>query len=165
MSDDDGTKTAQSLAAKLITDQLDAERARHASLEQRGISVITTSGTLITLLLALAGLSGRASGLTLPDDAQWLLRIALALLPLAAIAGIVATVPGPGRSVGIFPEDIEKLPEDPTPKNIEEVQFNGLNRVSKTNRRKSVSLLTALILEASGIAFLAATVWFALRST
>jgi hypothetical protein len=164
VSDDNGSKTAGSLAAGLITDQLDAERARHTSLEQRGISVITTSGTLITLLLAIAGLTGRTSGLRLPQDAQLCLRGALILLPAAAIVGIFATLPGAGRSVGVYPGEIKELMENPTPENTEEAQLKGLNRVSRSNRRKSAFLLAALLSEAFGIGFLAATVWLALKS-
>jgi hypothetical protein len=160
---DAGSETAQSPFADLLADQLDAERARHASLEQRGISVITTSGTLITLLLALAGLTGRASGIKLPDVAQWLLRVALILLPLAAMIGIAAILPGGGRSVGVHVEEVEKLMKDPTPKKTEQAQLKGLKRVARSTRWKKVWLLVALITEGLGIGFLAATVWFALR--
>jgi hypothetical protein len=37
---------------------------RHASLEQRGISVVTTTSTLVTVLLAFSGLAGRESNFT-----------------------------------------------------------------------------------------------------
>jgi hypothetical protein len=52
----DGVKSSQG-----ATDQdsklLEFISARHASIEQRGISVVTTTDTLVALLLALVGLA------------------------------------------------------------------------------------------------------------
>jgi hypothetical protein len=39
---------------ELLKERLQEERAHKTSLEQRGLSVITSSGTLVTLLFALA---------------------------------------------------------------------------------------------------------------
>lgn len=162
--DDIGIKTTQSPFVQLITDQLDAERARHASLEQRGISVITTSGTLITLLLAIAGLTGRTTGITLPNVSQWLLRVALVLLPLSAMIGIASILPGGGRSVGVSAEEVADLMKDPTPEKTTQAQLAGLETVASSTKWKKYWLLAALISEGLGIGFLAATVWFALRT-
>lgn len=163
MSDVNGNEPARSPVAELMADQLQAERTRHASIEQRGITVITTSGTLITLLLALAGLTGRTAGFKLAKNAQVWLLTALIFLTLAAIAGIIVNFPGRGRSVGLYPEEIKSLLEDPTMDNIDRMQFKGLRRASRANRRKSISLLVALIIQAVGIGSLAYTVWLALK--
>lgn len=43
---------AGSAYTNLIDEQLETEQNRRASIEQRGLSVLTTSGTLVTLLFA-----------------------------------------------------------------------------------------------------------------
>jgi hypothetical protein len=162
VSDDNWGQTTRPAVADLMTDQLQAERARHSSLEQRGIGVVTTSGTLITLLLALAGLTGGTARLQLTATSEASLRIALSALTLAAIVGILANVPGRGRSVGLYPNEIQRLIDDPK-MDIEQVELTGLERASKGNRMKSLLLLVALLIQAGGIASLAYTIWLVLE--
>jgi hypothetical protein len=78
---------------KLIADQLTEERSRKTSLETRGIAVITTSGTLATLLFALtAGLTA-ASSFKLPADAKLPLLLSLVAFVIAAMTGLATNVP------------------------------------------------------------------------
>ena len=78
---------------QLILDQLNEERNRKTSLESRGITVITTSGTLATLLFALtAGLTA-AAGFKLPGAAKLPLLLALVAFVLAAIFGLATNLP------------------------------------------------------------------------
>lgn len=77
-----------------LKDQLARQDARKASLEQRGLAVITTSGALVTLLFGLAALStGSAATFTLPGTASVLLAIAIVLFVLAAVMAILTNVP------------------------------------------------------------------------
>ena len=50
-------QTAASAYSELISDQLNEARGRANSIQQRAISVITTSGTLVTLIFAFGALS------------------------------------------------------------------------------------------------------------
>jgi Sec-independent protein translocase protein TatA len=118
---------------------------------------------LIALLLALAGLTGRTSGLKLSSDAQNWLRWALILLIAAAIVGILANLPGRGRSVGARLKEIKKLMQAPTAENTEQVQFKGLQRAAQGNRWKGLLVFVALLIQAFGIGALAFTVWYALK--
>lgn len=78
---------------QLIADQLTEERSRKSSLEARGVAVITTSGTLATLLFALTvGLTAAAS-FKLPNDAKLPLLLALISFVIAATSGLATNVP------------------------------------------------------------------------
>jgi hypothetical protein len=78
---------------QLISDQLTEERNRKSSLEARGVTVITTSGTLATLLFALtAGLTA-SSDFKMPEDAKLPLLLALIAFVAAATCGLATNVP------------------------------------------------------------------------
>lgn len=77
-----------------IKEQVDAQQARKASLEQRGLSVITSSGALVTLLFGLAALSTKeAQTFALPGAARVLLVLALASFFGAILSAIGSNLP------------------------------------------------------------------------
>jgi hypothetical protein len=76
--------------AAFIGAQLAEDRATKSSLEARGITVITTSGGLITLLFGLVALAtNEAATYTLPDPAPVLLIGAALLLTAAGACGLL----------------------------------------------------------------------------
>jgi hypothetical protein len=79
---------------ELIACQLAEERGRKTSLEARGVTVITTSSTLATLLFALtaAGLTS-ARAFRLPDLAKLPLVLALCAFVAAAVLVLLTNVP------------------------------------------------------------------------
>jgi hypothetical protein len=89
------TNVAQAGAAysQLICDQLAEERDRKSSLETRGITVITTSGTLATLLFALTASLTAATSFKLPGDARLPLLLSLIAFVAAAMCGVATNVP------------------------------------------------------------------------
>lgn len=89
MSDD----FAGSAYSSLIKEQLEQERARKQSLEQRGLAVVTSSGTLVTLLFAVGALATEAKGLQLPQDSRVLMILALLFFAGAGILGILTNRP------------------------------------------------------------------------
>lgn len=82
--------TAGDRYLELVREQLTEERARKASLEQRGITVITSSGTLVTLLFGLTALATKTQNYELPPPAGAMLALAALLFVFAALAGIAA---------------------------------------------------------------------------
>src|SRR4051812_21208072 len=84
----------------LIAEQLAEERARKSSIEARGILVVTTSATLVTALLAIAGLVGRRDDFVLSNHAAALATTATGLLLVAAIAAVITNVPRGYGEVG-----------------------------------------------------------------
>ncbi|MGI8438639.1 MAG: hypothetical protein ACR2NV_00295 [Thermoleophilaceae bacterium] len=87
--------------------ELRAQDARKASFEQRGLAVITTSGVLVTLLFAFAGLSVQPGAtLAFPGSARlWLLAALLAFV-LAAAAALATNIPR--RYEAVTPDEIER---------------------------------------------------------
>jgi hypothetical protein len=79
--------------ADYIKSLADAETARKTSLEGRGVGVVTSSGTLITLLLALIAVITSAKNLSLPTPAHGYLAAAVILFAIAIGVGLAANLP------------------------------------------------------------------------
>lgn len=77
----------------LIEDQLEEERTTKTSLETRAVSVVTTSGTLTTLLLGLAAVVTGRQSYELPIFARGLLVLAVLAFLTAVVLAIVAARP------------------------------------------------------------------------
>jgi hypothetical protein len=73
--------------ARLIEEQLAEERSTKLSLEGRGITVITTSGTMVGVLFALLAFANAAQ-VALSGIAQWLIAAAVILLVGSAVLGL-----------------------------------------------------------------------------
>lgn len=67
--------------------------ARKASIEQRGLAVVTTSGTLVTVLFALVALLTKTPEYKLPVQAHGTLGLALVLFVVAAVLAVLTNVP------------------------------------------------------------------------
>ncbi|MGW6918270.1 hypothetical protein ACWGB8_31330 [Kitasatospora sp. NPDC054939] len=76
-----------------ISDLLATEEARKASLEARGIAVVTTSGVLASLLLGLVAVIAKSTTFVFPDSAHAPLLAGGVLFVIAAVLGILANVP------------------------------------------------------------------------
>jgi hypothetical protein len=132
---------------------------RKTSLEQRGITVITTSGVLVTLAFGFttAVTKGHrfANFTHLERD---LLGVALAFFIAAAICGLLANMPG---RIGAFPL-ATLLPEnaaDPSPSTTPlDLTVTSVNSVREVNRTKANWLVWALLLQLVAIVALAVTV-------
>src|SRR5262245_59701725 len=85
----------------LVGARLAEEEGRGRSLQARGLAVVTTSGTLVTLIFAVAHFVPRATvAARIPGASRWLLAIAVVAFVGAAVAGLLANVPrGIGRPV------------------------------------------------------------------
>jgi hypothetical protein len=79
--------------SRLIDDQVAQERDRKASLESRGVNVVTTAGALATLLFALTAGLTTAAGFRLPGSAKLPLVLALSAFVVAAGLGLATNVP------------------------------------------------------------------------
>jgi hypothetical protein len=74
-----------------IENELKAERDRRSSLDARGLAVVTTSGSLITLLAAVGAFVTSRQQFRLPSDAILPLMITLGAFVLAALCGLLAS--------------------------------------------------------------------------
>jgi hypothetical protein len=80
--------------ASLVTTRLAEEERRHGTLQARGLAVVTTSGTLVTLIFAVGQFALRSKVIAkVPDASQWMLTIAVVAFVGAAIGGLIANIP------------------------------------------------------------------------
>ncbi len=77
----------------LLLDQLSDERATKHSIEQRGMAVIASAGTLVTITLGFAALATGEEPAAPPPAVVVLLAVALAWLVAASAAGLVINLP------------------------------------------------------------------------
>lgn len=82
-----------SVYADYIKEQLADQDSRKSSIEQRGVAVITTSGTLVSLLFGLVAVLTGIEGYELPDGAKSWLNGAMVAFVVAAIGGIATNLP------------------------------------------------------------------------
>ncbi len=138
---------------ELLKDELEAQEKRKASFEQRGLAVITTSGTLVTLLFALAALSTKENDtFVLPANARTWLSAGLTLFVLAAILAVLTNVPL--RYQAVTADGVKKrLNESPVRDATEAAKDIALTRVKvlrdakRKNGLKGLVLVCAMILE------------------
>jgi len=79
--------------AAFVGRELDAERDRRKTLDARGVTVVTVSASLITLLAAVGAFVSGQTGFTLPKTTIWPLTVTLAAFAVAALWGIATTYP------------------------------------------------------------------------
>lgn len=154
--------TGRATYVAFLKDEIAAQDARKASFESKGIAVITTSGTLVTLLFALAALSTKHEAtFDLPKDARHWLVWALVFFFAAAVAALVTNVPGWYQSVDVA--DVKPLLEggDTEEEALEAVglvQVAVVASAEKWNNRKGYVLLLAMALEVVAVGCVALAV-------
>lgn len=153
--------------ADFINSLLEAESSRKASLEQRGIGVITTAGTLVTLLFGLVAAITSAKTFTLPAQAHGWLAAATILFVLAAAAGIVVNVPLFYGQILITENDLRAAWEDrasDAQAAVTAVRLRRLDRAQKFNTIKAWVLVLGVALELAAVAVLAGGILDVIRS-
>ncbi len=145
--------------------ELRAQDARKASFEQRGLAVVTTSGVLVTLLFALAGLSTKSKAtFVLPHSARLWLVVALIAFVLAAASALATNFPLPYAIV--TPDEIEKrLNEKPirseprAERDVALTRVTALRDAKSKNTIKGRLLFAAITLEVFAVALVGVSVW------
>lgn len=94
VSDDEGQRS-QPVYFEYSESLIDGQDDRKESIERRGLSVITTSGTIVTLLLGLVTILSKADGFTLVKQVRGPLYVSLVLFATAAVLGLATNVPLP----------------------------------------------------------------------
>jgi hypothetical protein len=147
------------LIADLITKELEGERSVTASLQSRGLAVISSSGTLVALLFGLSAVATTASHFKLPTAAKPPLYVAAVLLVAAAIAGIMTNIPQSGskrtalqRLRPLVESPYWEYPAGPAQQEVARTQLATAEGVRADNRVLARYLLIGIILEIAGIA-------------
>lgn len=143
---------------EFIKSMLDAEDSRKSSLEQRGIGVITTSGTLVTLLFGLTAAITGAKAFTFPAAARDWLTPAAVLFVAAAAAGMAVNVPLFYGKIEVGRTDLEPVWQDDVADARAAVTAVRLARVhagQSVNNVKAWILVIGAVLELAAVAMLA----------
>ncbi|MFI6089535.1 hypothetical protein [Streptomyces sp. NPDC051218] len=150
--------------APLLSDQLVDERARKDSLEQRGIAVISSAGTLVAIILGFLSLTRLGDATRMPPAALGLLVGALVSLSVASAMGLSINLPRhlPVVEVG------ELVQQSEAAITHTELAFQCalLTALRNQNRTRAQVLFWALLLEVLALVMLASsalrTLWPAL---
>lgn len=154
---------AGTVYAAVIQSLLAEENARKASLEQRALAVITSSGGLITLILALAALLwGKDPSASLAATPRALLVTAVGVFVAAAAVALVAN--SPRTYWGFNDDDLDQMiagwrfDAEEAAEQVAALQAERVKRASAANQRKARQLQAAVILAMSGLTAVAAAI-------
>jgi hypothetical protein len=138
---------------ELIRDQND----RKASIEQRGLAVITSTGALVTLLFGLVTIASAADANALPRAAHGPFVAGAVLLVLAGICALLTNIPSrkyqnldAGRTDDIFDRWWSKSKEDAELR-ISVMRAGVFAAAQEANNRKAKVLVIALLFEIAGV--------------
>lgn len=153
MPQDATLSTGVVVYGEYLKEQVAEEQARKSSFEQRGLAVVTTAGTLVTLLFGLAALSttvGKSDPLR-HEEKVWL-GVAVVLFVLSAIAALATNFPLKYEVVEA--KEIEaRLNETPIRDgeaarlDVAETEITTLTDAKQKNARKGKMLFLAMVLE------------------
>jgi hypothetical protein len=138
--------SGSAIYAEYFAQQLVREDQRKASLEARGVLVVTTSGVLSTVLLGLATLTKKKdAAFALPDSARWWVVAALVLLTFAVAGAIVTNFPFKSDEADVDGlRNLVKESWDDSPSEAEKTV--AINRLSVLSSAKGVNSLRAWFL-------------------
>jgi hypothetical protein len=146
--------------AAYISAQATAEDARKDSIEKRGLAVITTSGTIVSLLFGLVAVLTGVEKYVLPDGAESWLYAALAAFVVACVAGIGANAPL--KYEAVLPDSLRSALQgrwgdtpDEAEKMVALTELKVLAKARRVNTIKAIILIVGVIAEVLAILFLA----------
>ncbi|MFC8081080.1 hypothetical protein ACFUN8_36740 [Streptomyces sp. NPDC057307] len=159
--------TAGDVIGEFISAQLDVVRARRASLEARGLAVITSSGALVTLQLALVTLLPQAPEAPHPAGRALIAASTVSFLA-ATIGGVFSNLPrkafhvSPQSLLPHISPDFWDASEKEARKAITTIQLKVLISAERTTRVKARTVLISFCCEMAGISCLTAAVMLTL---
>lgn len=145
--------------AAFIAGQLARQDERKRSLESRGITVVTTSGALATLLLGFVSFTHTGQAFVLPDNAHEPVKYALVFFTAAAVAAVLTNLPLPyGEPSAAALKNLLGSWDD-TNRNSEiavaSAQTKVIEKAKAVNDFKAILLFIAVGCEVGAVAFIA----------
>jgi hypothetical protein len=102
---------AIALYSEVAAAQVADKRAAKESLERRALQVVTTSGTLLTIIFGLVALVTREQAFVIPTGARVFLYVSLVLFVVAAGLGLYANKPSESYDT-LAPDGLRKVIDD-----------------------------------------------------
>jgi hypothetical protein len=155
--------------ASFVKELLDAEVARGTTMETRAVAIVTASGTLVTLLLALAALVTRVTTFQVPTTALVFAGLSAGLFACSACCAVLAITPW--RAWGLKPACLgselwQRWPdkEDDAVAKTTATRLALWEQENKLTQRKALSIFVAVIFQFGAVAMLALAVFTILAS-
>lgn len=160
--------SAGEVFADFVKDQLEQEDKRRASLETRGVGVITVSGTLVTLLFGISAVVTKNAAFTAPAEVRQRLSWALLAFAVSSVIAIGTTMPLATQIVDatrLGPEIQHRWGStlDAAQKKITGTRVADLTSAQRVNTIKSLLLMTAVSAQVVAVLLLAWSVSGLLR--
>lgn len=152
-----GSETpGRTVYADYVKAELDAQLERKASLEQRGVAVITTAGTLVSLLFGLVAVITGVQHYTPPHGATIWLYSGLALFVVAGALALVVNAPlvyqtvkadELKRAIGTLWGDDEETAQ----RNVALTRTTVFGDTKRKNDLKGIVLIAAMVAEVAAV--------------
>jgi hypothetical protein len=153
--------TAGGAYGQLIADQLAEERDRKTSLESRGITVITTSGSLAAVLFGLITILASAAHFRLPGSIRLPVVLAVVALVIAGLLGLATNIPLRYKEptttalARLLHSNYWTGPGEIGQLRVAQVQVRTIAAARKANGLKVALLVGAMLCELLAVIFLA----------
>ena len=159
-SGDDGDGDGDKVYADYVKDLLTAEDARRTTVEGRGAAVITSSGALVTLLLAFAALVTKREDFSLGTATRGLLAVSVVAFVVAALLAMATYAPQPTRIVDAtrLKDELRELWDQSADFALKKTTATRLDQLDVSQRANDVKawlLLAAISAEVLGVLLLA----------
>jgi hypothetical protein len=157
-----GDVKASEIFAAVIDNELQQERARTASLEQRAMAV-ASSGVLVSLVFGFGTLLKGQRGPHLSAGARVLLASALLAFVVAAVMSLLTNKPRAYKPLGVKSDltrmvtELWKITGDNARRSVAEFRVDEVDRWRDNNKIKAAYLQRAIAMECCGIGLLAAS--------
>jgi sirohydrochlorin ferrochelatase len=153
--------------ATFIENELKVERDRRTTLDARGLSIVSVSGSLTTILVAVGAFASGRKDFKLPHVAIVPLFITLGAFVVAAIVGIIASA-GRRYQVTTPPALAAMLTNHWQDEEVDARNFVSIQHVKTItslrsgNRRKELLVITGTLFQIGGIIALSVAVFLIL---
>lgn len=156
--------TVGAVVEAVVLEQLTEERQRKASLEARGLAVITSSGALVTLLLGIGALVSSKTDYRITTEARALLIVTAVAFVIAGIAGVICNVPLSYQEIDMLELAQLAAPDfwdrngDVTAMDAVTTRVTSIMRGRELNTLKAIALVVGLSAEVVAVATAATAV-------
>jgi len=153
--------TAPDVYTEFVKALLDAEATRRTALEDKGGAVITTSGTLVTLLFGLVAVVTGATTFTLPGASHGWLIAAIAFFVAASLIAILISIPLPYGQTELTAAMLAsrwQQPPEQAQAAVSGVRLQALAAARRMNAIKARILIAATVCELVAVVMLGVAV-------
>jgi hypothetical protein len=157
-------RRAGDVYARVIAENLERQSQRKTSIEQRGLSVISTSGALVTLQFALVAVITEGESFSFAGPEKSALGVSLVLFVVASVLGLLSNQTRQYPHISSTQLELLTAAEawqgssDDAARRVARAQVQMLRSARRSNGAKARLLRFAIYFEVGGVAALATCV-------